>query len=75
MSVFTYNALQAPRVNSRPVSMEAHTEPQFEEGEVENEPEVRADVVRESDKNHSEELPEAGQSLNFHLESLDEIFQ
>ena len=57
---------QAPKVQSRPtsaVSTEAHVEPQFEGGEVENQPEVRADVARESDRNDSEELPESGLCL------------
>lgn len=38
----------------------AHVEPQFEGGEVENVPEVRSDVIRETDRNDVEELPESG---------------
>lgn len=50
-------------MQSRPtstVSAEDHVEPQFEGGEVENQPEVRADLVRESDRTDTEELPETG---------------
>lgn len=37
-----------------------HRVPEFEGGEVENTPQVRDDVVREADRNDTEELPETG---------------
>ena len=41
-------------------SAEPHVEPQFEGGAVENTPATREDVVRESDRNDEQELPEIG---------------
>ena len=40
--------------------VDPHVEPEFEGGELENVPEVRSDVIRESDRNDTEELPESG---------------
>jgi len=48
-------------VKSRPASIvEHHVEPQFETGAIESTPQVRTDVVRESDKSAEPELPETG---------------
>lgn len=46
-----------------PSSDSNHRIPEFEGGEIENNPEVRHDVAREADRNEQEELPERGTRL------------
>lgn len=56
---YSADGLTSPAVNG--LNGVDHKEPEFEGGEVENTPEVRADVAREADRKDEEELPESGE--------------